>query len=91
MRTITIRVPAADLGAEMAAMRKWLDDRPCEPSRFTSRRHGNVLTVCAEFNKDHDGEAFKAHFEREIRRQADVETWDRMAEVLEQRLVQNVR
>ena len=91
MRTITIRVPAADLGAEMAAMRKWLDDRPCEPSRFTSRRHGTVLTVCVEFNKDHDGDAFKAHFEREIRRQADVETWNRMAEDLEQRLAQNPR
>jgi hypothetical protein len=61
MRTITIRVPAADLGAEMAAMRKWLDGRPCEPSRFTSRRHGTVLTVCVEFNKDGDGEAFKAY------------------------------
>ena len=91
MRTIKIRVPAADLGAEMAAMRKWLDDRTCEPSRFTSRRYGAVLTVCIEFNKDHDGEAFKAHFERETRRQADVETWDRMAEDLEQRLAQNVR
>jgi hypothetical protein len=91
MRTITIRVPAGDLGAEMAAMRKWLDDRPCEPSRFTSRRHGTVLTVCVEFNKDGDSEAFKAHFDREIRRQGRIETWDRMAEVLEQRLAQTVR
>jgi hypothetical protein len=89
MRTITIRVPAADLGAEMAAMRKWLDDRPCEPSRFTSRRHGTVLSVCVEFNKDHNCEAFKAHFE--IQRQANVETWDRMAEDLEQRLAENPR
>jgi hypothetical protein len=91
MRTIKIRVPAADLGTEMAAMRKWLDDRTCEPSRFTSRRYGAVLTVSIEFNKDHDGEAFKAHFERETRRQADVETWDRMAEDLEQRLAQKPR
>jgi hypothetical protein len=91
MRTIKIRVPAADLGAEMAAMRKWLDDRTCEPSRFTSRRYGTVLTVCIEFDKDHDGEAFKAHFERETRRQADVETLDRMAEDLEQRLAENPR
>src|SRR6202043_1989279 len=91
MRTITIRVPAADLGAEMAAMRKWLDGRPCEPSRFTSRRHGTVLTVCVEFNKDGDGEAFKAYFDREIRRQAGIDAWDRMAQDLEQRLAQNVR
>lgn len=91
MRTIRIRVPAADLGAEMAAMRKWLDDRTCEPSRFTSRRYGNVLTVCVEFNKDGDGEAFKAYFDRETRRQAGIDAWDRMAEDLEQRLAQNVR
>jgi len=32
MRTIVIRVPAADLAAEMAAMRKWLDEDTCEPS-----------------------------------------------------------
>ena len=91
MRTIKIRVPAADLGTEMAAMRKWLDDRPCEPSRFTSRRHGTVLTVCVEFNKDHDGEAFKAHFDREIRPQTRGAAWDRIAEDLEQRLAQNPR
>jgi hypothetical protein len=91
MRTITIRVPAADLGAQMAAMRKWLDDRTCEPSRFTSRRHGTDLTVCVEFNKDHDGEAFKAHFDREIRREAGIDAWERMAEDLEKRLPQNVR
>jgi|HubBroStandDraft_6_1064221.scaffolds.fasta_scaffold323361_2 hypothetical protein len=91
MRTIVIRVPAADLAAEMAAMRKWLDARTCEPSRFTSRRHGSVLTVCVEFNNDGDGEAFKAHFDREIRRRAGVETGDRMADDLERRLAQYAR
>ena len=91
MRTIKIRVPPADLAAEMAAMRKWLDERTCEPSRFISRCYGKVLTVCVEFNKDRDGEAFKAHFDREIRRQAGVETWDRMAEDLERQLAQNAR
>ncbi len=91
MRTIVIRVPAADLAAEMAAMRKWLDEDTCEPSRFTSRRHGSVLTVCVEFNKDRDGEAFKAHFDREIQRRTVVDTWDQMADDLEERLTQNAR
>lgn len=91
MRTITISMPAADLAAEMAAMRKWLDERTCEPSRFTSRRYGSVLTICVEFNKDGEGEAFKAHFDRETSRQAGLETWDRMAEDLERRLARNAR
>ena len=91
MRTIRIRVPAADLGAEMAAMRKWLDDRTCEPSRFTSRRYGNVLTVCVEFNKDRDGDAFKAHFDREMRRHAGIDLGPNGRGALEQRLAQNVR
>ena len=54
MRTIIIRAPAADLSAEMAAMpamRKWLDEQASEPARFTSRRNGDVITVCVEFNK----------------------------------------
>ena len=91
MRTIVIRVPAADLAAEMAAMRKWLDARTCEPSRFTSRRYGNILTVCVEFAKDGDGEAFRAHFDNGIRRRAGVETWDRMAEDLERQFAQSAR
>jgi hypothetical protein len=91
MRTITIKMPAADLAGEMAAMRKWLDERTCEPSRFTSRRYGKDLTVCVEFNKDGDGEAFKAQFDPDMRRRAGVEAWDQMAEDLEQRLAQNPR
>jgi hypothetical protein len=85
MRTIIIRAPAADLSAEMAAMpamRKWLDEQACEPARFTSRRNGNVITVCVEFNKDRGGEAFKAHFDRRYGRRMVVETWDRMADEL---------
>jgi len=38
MRTIIMRVPAAELAAEMPEMRKWLDEHTCEPSRFTSYR-----------------------------------------------------
>jgi hypothetical protein len=89
MRAIITRVPTADLAAEMAAMRKWLDEHTCEPSRFTSRRNGNVVTVCVEFKKHRDGEAFKTHFDCEIQRRTVAATWDEMAEDLEQRLAQN--
>ena len=37
MQMIAIRVRPRDLSAEMAAMRKWLDEHRCEPSNFTFR------------------------------------------------------
>jgi hypothetical protein len=62
MQTITIRVRAMDLCAEMAAMRKWLDEHRCEPSNFTFRRFENIISIYTVFDKDTDGEAFKARF-----------------------------
>jgi hypothetical protein len=62
MHTIAIRVRAVDLSAEMAAMRKWLDEHRCEPSNFTFRRFGNIISIYIVFDKDADGEAFKARF-----------------------------
>lgn len=62
MQTIAIRVRAMDLSAEMAAMRKWLDEYSCEPSNFTFRRFGNIISIYIVFDKDADGQAFKARF-----------------------------
>ena len=62
MHTIAIRVRAMDLSAEMAAMRKWLDEHRCELSNFTFRRFGNIISIYIVFDKDADREAFKARF-----------------------------
>jgi hypothetical protein len=62
MQTIAIRVRARDLSAEMAAMRKWLDEHRCEPANFTFRRFGDIISIYTAFDKDADGEAFKARF-----------------------------
>ena len=62
MQTIAIRVRARDLSAAMAAMRKWLDEHRCEPSNFTFRRFGDIISIYAAFGKDADGQAFKARF-----------------------------
>ena len=62
METIAIRIRARDLSAVMAAMRKWLDEHRCEPSNFTFRRFGNIILIYIVFDKDADGEAFKARF-----------------------------
>ena len=42
MQMIAIRLRVMHLPAEMAAMRKWLDEHRCEPSNFTFRRFGNI-------------------------------------------------
>jgi hypothetical protein len=77
MQTIAIRVRARDLSAEMAAMRKWLDEHRCEPANFTFRRFGDIISIYTVFDKDADGEAFKARFGGQAQRQeADTVTED---------------
>jgi len=68
MYTILIRVPASNLAAEMAAMRKWLDKRKCEPLAFQCNRYRNIVAVCVEFERNTEAEAFKARFDGPKRR-----------------------
>ena len=87
MQTIVIRVRAMDLSAEMAAMRKWLDEHRCEPLNFTFRRLGNTISIHTVFHQDADGEAFEARF---YGRPQGPEP-DCVTEDLEQVLAQNTR
>jgi hypothetical protein len=87
MQTIAIRVCTRDLSAEMAAMRKWLDEHSCEPSNFTFRRSGDIISIYTVFDKDADGKAFKARFGGQTQRPEP----DTVAEDLERLLAQNSR
>jgi hypothetical protein len=87
MQMIAIRVRARDLSAEMAAMRKWLDEHRCEPLNFTFRRSGDIIAIYAIFQEDADGEAFKARFHGQTRRPEP----DSVPEELERLLAQNTR
>ena len=58
-------VPGADLAAEMAAMRTWLDERRCEPSKFTCAQEGSNTIISADFNDDAEARAFKYRFDSE--------------------------
>ena len=62
MATVMIRMPAADLSNQMAAMREWLNERRYEPSRFACDRYGSIFAVCVDFSKDEEAEAFKDRF-----------------------------
>jgi hypothetical protein len=87
MQTIAIRVRARALSAEMAAMRKWIDEHRCEPANFTFRRFGDIISIYTVFDKDADGEAFKARFGGQTQRQEP----DTVPEELERLLAQNTR
>jgi len=63
MRTIMIRVRTADFSAQMAGMRKWLDERRYEPARFTCGRHADFVVISVDFNNDAQAEAFEARFD----------------------------
>ena len=67
MRTIVIRLTGADLAAEMAEMRNWLDEHRCEPAKFTCAQEGRSTVISADFNDDAEAQAFKGRFDRERR------------------------
>jgi len=63
MRSIAVRLHrAADLSDTVSAMRVWLDDHQCEPSRFTCDRSPGWSLICVDFEKDYEAEAFKKQF-----------------------------
>jgi hypothetical protein len=62
MRTIKIRMLAADLSREMAAMREWLDCNHYEPARFDCDQNGVDVLVSVDFMLDEAAAAFASRF-----------------------------
>jgi hypothetical protein len=58
MRTITLRLPAAEFSAAIADMRDWLDQNQCEPSRFKYDQESEAIVLSVEFLDDKHGERF---------------------------------
>jgi hypothetical protein len=63
MRTVKVRMDAADLSRQMAAMREWLDRHRYEPAKFVYDQDGFAVVVSVEFSNDQEGEAFERHFD----------------------------
>ena len=51
MRTVTVRMHAADLSSQMAAMRDWLDHHRYAPTRFVYDQTNTALVISIEFPK----------------------------------------
>jgi hypothetical protein len=63
MRTITVRMHAADLSRGMAAMREWLDRYRYKPAKFVYDQDGDAVLVSVEFANYREGEAFATRFD----------------------------
>jgi hypothetical protein len=62
MRSVTVRVPAADLGRTMISMRQWLDLNQCEPTRFDCGKRGAEVVLSVAFNTGGAAEEFARQF-----------------------------
>jgi hypothetical protein len=65
MRTVTVRLRAADLSREMAAMREWLDRTRYEPTRFDCDQNGDTVVLSVDFRLAAAAEAFARRFDIE--------------------------
>ena len=61
-RIVTTLHRAADLSRTMDAMRVWLDEHRCEPSKFTCDRSPGWFAIRVDFERDDHAEAFKKKF-----------------------------
>jgi hypothetical protein len=62
VQTVKIRLPAAGLSSEMAAMREWLDRNQHEPARFNCDQDGVDVVVSIDFMLEEAAEAFASRF-----------------------------
>jgi hypothetical protein len=63
LRTVTVRLCAADLSRQMVAIREWIDRNRYGPSRFKYDQDEDAVVVSIDFPKDEEGEAFAKQFE----------------------------
>ena len=62
MQIVKVRVPAADLSRELAAMREWLDSTGYEPAKFDCNQDGVDVVLSVEFMLDEAARAFARRF-----------------------------
>jgi hypothetical protein len=63
MQIVRVRVPAADLSRELAAMREWLDSTRYEPAKFDCNQDGVDVVLAVEFMLDEAARAFARRFD----------------------------
>jgi hypothetical protein len=62
VRTVTVRLRAAEFSAVMSEMRESLDRTRYEPTKFKYDQESDAVVLSVEFLDDHQGEAFARRF-----------------------------
>jgi hypothetical protein len=75
MHTIGIRLPAAEMATELAAMRKWLAEHGYEPAKFSYNRYGNTVSVYLTFEEEAAAKAFRSRLDSQQRHRPSEGTW----------------
>ena len=63
MRTVKVRLNAADLSDQMIVMRGWLDRNRYEATRFDCDQDGDVVVLSVDFTVEVAAEAFAMRFD----------------------------
>jgi hypothetical protein len=62
VRTVVVQLDKRELASQMAAMREWLDDHHCAPTKFVYDQTADALVVSVEFPNQLEAEAFATRF-----------------------------
>jgi hypothetical protein len=63
MRSVTVRLNAAEFSAAMTMIGEWLDANRYEPTRYKYDHHEDAVVVTIDFSTEMAAEAFAARFE----------------------------
>jgi hypothetical protein len=62
MKSVMVRVPAADLARAMVVMREWLDLHRCAPTRFDCGTNGTEVVLFVGFGTGRAAKGFASRF-----------------------------
>jgi hypothetical protein len=63
MRSVTVRLNAAEFSAAMNTIAEWLDANRYEPTRYKYDHHQDTIDVTVDFTTEVAAEAFAARFD----------------------------
>jgi hypothetical protein len=63
MRSVTVRIRAAEFSATMTAMREWLDTNRYEPTRYKYDHNEDAVLVTVDFPAEVAAQAFAMRFD----------------------------
>ena len=63
MRSVTVRLNAAEFSAAMNMIAEWLGANRCEPTRYKYDHDPDAIQVTVDFSTEAEAEAFAARFQ----------------------------